>query len=334
MRLDYIDNAKAIAILLVVVGHTDGIPHFLETFIYSFHMPAFFFLSGYLLKDSKLEITFKSYAGIQFRNLIIPYLFFAVLSLLYSILNNFVTGNPIDLYSKLLGIAYGNSDGLVINRVLWFFTCLFITSLLFYLLFKAMKKAYLVMLLSLIACLLFLFYHKPDQIRWPWNLDLSIIALFFYAAGKFCSAIHIKNDFLKKSGTRIAFVILLSIALFYLSKLNGRIDMAFMVFKNPLLFVANACIGIALVLLWSLLLPPTKIARFLSRNTIVIFPLHPLIFSIFTAVGMMIFKLPHSFQATMLFAGIYTCGAIILCYPASLLLFNFLPIAVGGRKKL
>jgi len=334
MRLDYIDNAKAMAILLVIIGHTDGIPHFLEIFIYSFHMPAFFFLSGYLVKDSKLGIKFKTYAGIQFRNLIIPYLFFAVFSLLYSILNNFISRNPIDLYSKLLGIAYGNCDGLVVNRVLWFFTCLFVTSLLFYLLFKALKKAYLVMLVSLATCLLFMYFHNPSQMRMPWNLDLSIIALFFFAAGKFYSEISIKNDLVKKNGTRIAFVILLCIALFYLSKLNGRIDMAYMVFKNPLLFVANGCIGIVIVLLSSLLLPPTKMARFLSRNTIVIFPLHPLIFSVFTAVGMMIFKLPHSFQATMLFAGIYSCGAIILCYPASLLLFNFLPIAVGGRKKL
>ena len=51
-RIDFIDVAKGIAIFLVVYGHTyDG--RNLHLFIYSFHMPLFFFISGLLFKENK-----------------------------------------------------------------------------------------------------------------------------------------------------------------------------------------------------------------------------------------------------------------------------------------
>lgn len=48
MRDRSIDAAKGIAIILVVLGHVcTGIP-WLVKWIYSFHMPLFFMISGYL----------------------------------------------------------------------------------------------------------------------------------------------------------------------------------------------------------------------------------------------------------------------------------------------
>lgn len=44
-RIQWIDYGKAIGIFLVVVGHTYG-GNFLVNWIYSFHMPMFFLLSG------------------------------------------------------------------------------------------------------------------------------------------------------------------------------------------------------------------------------------------------------------------------------------------------
>ena len=60
-RLDWIDIAKGIGIILVVLGHTlvpqvreTGFAGFLWIFIYNFHMPLFFFLSGYLFEKDFL----------------------------------------------------------------------------------------------------------------------------------------------------------------------------------------------------------------------------------------------------------------------------------------
>lgn len=61
-RVDWIDTAKGIAILLVVVGHVGGytgkysIPEYQRWIdyavwlIYTFHMPLFFCLSGYVYR--------------------------------------------------------------------------------------------------------------------------------------------------------------------------------------------------------------------------------------------------------------------------------------------
>ncbi|MBU7465991.1 hypothetical protein KGI17_16420, partial [Lactiplantibacillus pentosus] len=52
------DNLKAILIILVVLGHVMGFMRvskltYLINCIYSFHMPAFVFINGYLLSSLK-----------------------------------------------------------------------------------------------------------------------------------------------------------------------------------------------------------------------------------------------------------------------------------------
>ena len=49
-RLDWIDIAKGIAIILVIVGHTVPNPSPLRHAIFSFHMPVFFILAGYTFR--------------------------------------------------------------------------------------------------------------------------------------------------------------------------------------------------------------------------------------------------------------------------------------------
>ena len=48
-----LDIAKAICIILMVIGHS-GCPAYLSRFLYMFHMPCFFFISGYLLGDNNI----------------------------------------------------------------------------------------------------------------------------------------------------------------------------------------------------------------------------------------------------------------------------------------
>ena len=48
-RMTYLDCAKGVAIILVVLGHIDMGNNPLNNWIYSFHMPLFFVLSGMLM---------------------------------------------------------------------------------------------------------------------------------------------------------------------------------------------------------------------------------------------------------------------------------------------
>ncbi len=51
-RVQYIDRLKGLAIILVVMGHIFGFSQpedGINTFIYTFHMPLFMFLSGLVI---------------------------------------------------------------------------------------------------------------------------------------------------------------------------------------------------------------------------------------------------------------------------------------------
>lgn len=52
-RIEYIDIAKGIGMILVVIGHCINDKTFPGTWIYSFHMPLFFVLSGLCFSDKK-----------------------------------------------------------------------------------------------------------------------------------------------------------------------------------------------------------------------------------------------------------------------------------------
>jgi fucose 4-O-acetylase-like acetyltransferase len=53
-RIEWVDTAKGIGILLVILGHTILLP-FISVPIYAFHMPLFFLLSGLFIKANKYE---------------------------------------------------------------------------------------------------------------------------------------------------------------------------------------------------------------------------------------------------------------------------------------
>ena len=72
-RIEWVDYAKGITILLVIVGHTCG--GVLRGAIYSFHMPLFFILSCFTYKYSKSWIEVRAKAKKSFKHLIIPGLF-------------------------------------------------------------------------------------------------------------------------------------------------------------------------------------------------------------------------------------------------------------------
>ena len=79
-RISYIDNAKGILILCIILGHvyTGGGIHRL---IYVFHVPAFFIISGILFNYSKtLEKPFASVLKKKVKNILVPLIFLKYLA--------------------------------------------------------------------------------------------------------------------------------------------------------------------------------------------------------------------------------------------------------------
>ena len=79
-RIVEFDIAKGIGIILVVIGH-QNIPHSVTNWIFSFHMPLFFILSGFFFSSKK---KFYEIFKRRVKSLIIPYVFFYALNFVFA----------------------------------------------------------------------------------------------------------------------------------------------------------------------------------------------------------------------------------------------------------
>lgn len=80
-RNNYISIAKAIGIILMVVGHS-GCPSVIGRFIYLFHMPLFFVCSGYFFKEITNKPSLISFFLKRIKGLYFPFLKWSILFLL------------------------------------------------------------------------------------------------------------------------------------------------------------------------------------------------------------------------------------------------------------
>ena len=83
-RIVWLDIAKAICIILVVIGHYFPETHPLwygemRNVIYSFHMPLFMFASGFIYIATKKEIAYSEFIWRKVKRLMVPYLTTSVL---------------------------------------------------------------------------------------------------------------------------------------------------------------------------------------------------------------------------------------------------------------
>lgn len=119
----------------MIAGHL-GIPFF-GKYITSFHMPLFFFLSGVTFSVSE---SFWNFFTKKVRRLIVPYFCLGIPLVLASFVTRIVSG--VTDYREYLDVII---RFLIQKRMytIWFLTCLFCLNMLFYLLVKVTKNAYL-----------------------------------------------------------------------------------------------------------------------------------------------------------------------------------------------
>lgn len=123
-RITYVDIAKGFGMLLVVIGHSNP-PEIMYRYIALFHMPFFFFISGFLYSE---KATVKDFVKRKFLHLYIPLVFWNLL---------FFLCKSIMLKYRLRQIAIGILKIiLTIGRddllgATWFLGALFVISVLY-----------------------------------------------------------------------------------------------------------------------------------------------------------------------------------------------------------
>ena len=130
----YIDILRAIAILLVIVGH---IPYptfspILHKFIYAFHIPLFFFVSGMTLSfQDYSKFNFKQMLAKRFHRIYLPYLLWGI-----------ILAFPNFSLVTIPKIIYGTHQSIasVTNSSLWFLPVLFLSLIILDLIFVTLTK--------------------------------------------------------------------------------------------------------------------------------------------------------------------------------------------------
>lgn len=194
-RENWLDIAKGLGIIAVVVGHSGN--EIAHHFIFWFHMPLFFIISGYLYngKDNKEEL--KSWTIKRFYALLIPYASFAALISMLTLTFNF---SVIEFIKQLTKTLYGGEFLVGDFGVFWFITCLFLTQIVFsFIEFHIKNKK---IQLSIIISFYFLAHLIAEipvlkNLKTPWNFDIVFIAIVYYAIG-FYGKKYLKNIILKK----------------------------------------------------------------------------------------------------------------------------------------
>ena len=172
-RVEWIDLAKAIAIMLMVIGHSN-VPLYIDKWIHSFHMPLFFLVSGFLFVPDKYSC--KSFLRIKTKLLFIPYFFWGGIICLFSNVipyDGFPTQNPLQI------LIHGSGFGI------WFLAILFCVEFIWILLVNFSKRFILRKFLDLTILFISLlgFFFDRWGILFPYRLEIVPMGLLFYYLG-------------------------------------------------------------------------------------------------------------------------------------------------------
>jgi len=158
-RIVWVDCAKAIGMFFIVLGHT--FPTRLNPYIYSFSVPLFFFLSGYLCPNEKLpiKVAFKKIV----RGLFIPMVSLWIFNLL---INSF--SNPSILWNtnNYFDAICGKQTSL---GTLWFVYDLILVKLFFLISSRILRLVYLLFSLAIVVILDYQDIHLSQAIVTIWG---------------------------------------------------------------------------------------------------------------------------------------------------------------------
>ena len=271
-RITYLDIAKGMGMVLVLLGHlqNDTIfsysPHILTlcSWIFSFHMPLFFILSGMLLcikKENEKDLT--GFIKQRFKSIMVPYFWFSLIYIgivLYYLFVNKVI--PV----KTLFIQLWYVLGMYGMNVLWFLPALFAAEILFVFLTKHFKNfksiLVIIILLSLSIVVNELRKQLPNNPEIYERINELIVTLIRPVFA--CSYIFI-GFFLYKAFEKIKArlqkgpLIILSLPLlffinYYINTKNRPVDFRSMVLNNYFFYYISSVCGSLFIILISMIL--------------------------------------------------------------------------------
>lgn len=270
-RIKWIDVAKGVLIILVVLGHCH-VNSVCDMIINSFHMAAFFSLSGVTFNVNR---TFKEFLNRKLKSLIEPYLVFCAIYLLYQYSKTlFFSDTRFNLLSGLVSIIVPVSGRNATSVYgLWFFPCLFIAEIFFYILLKLYSSSQVGALLLFLAVSSVCF-ENFCQFGVASIISILPFATAFLCLGRCLSGINRKVIEYKMVIFITSLVIFISAVAVNFVCFTQSVDLSSMNLGCVPLYIISSVAGTILVYLFAVAIPKNRILQFLGKDSMYYYGLH------------------------------------------------------------
>lgn len=231
IRRSDIDIAKGLALFLVVLGHVVTMHHTIFRWIYAFHMPAFFFLSGMTFRPEKYH-TCLDYIKKRGRSLLLPYFGITMTALFICTIRPYYHLAIAEYGWKhiLTWIFYYGQPQQIYVGQLWFLPALFFAGLHAFLWLRIFDDRSLTIRCYALFFLAFAgtYIRLADPLipvmnRLPWKLDSALCAAVFLLAGYYSNQAKLLEKMQPYAAFFIPFFALLSF--FFGPKLSEYVNL-------------------------------------------------------------------------------------------------------------
>lgn len=287
-RINWIDIARGIFILAIVMGHVFFYEESkIRWYLYSFHVPAFFFISGYCFR---YRDNFRAFLQSRIKRIVAPYLLLSVIYIvLFAIATNLIpsigTIYQFDFVQSVKTILYSNYNvyPMKYNVALWFLPCLFFVELISYWTERLVQKQKAEQFFRLLICCFSIIMGMFFKTNLPWHIETALAMLIWYNFGIICNRCNAVENIYKRLGYRTLCcltIVFLLIGMFipFLNWTNLSV-LRNLYGKYHIYYLSCLCNITGYVFL-SRLINKCSILEYIGRNTLSILAFHkvPIVF--------------------------------------------------------
>ena len=192
-RILYIDVAKGIAMICIILGHL-GNPN-INRVVFTFHVPIFFFITGYFTNNKK---TFSEFVKNKARTLIVPYVVTCIFIILLASIQGYIVGNATSefrtwAYASIYGAGDTYKEPFYIQGIgaIWFLWATFWGSIFLRLSFKFDKCVRAIFIAMIFA----IGYYSRKIFWFPLSIQAGACATLFMYMG---NLLNLTKDIIKE----------------------------------------------------------------------------------------------------------------------------------------
>lgn len=278
-RIEWVDVLKGIAIISVIIGHRSGgagliLPKVIKIWIYSWHIPLFFFLSGIVFSIDKYT-NFMEFLIKKIKTILIPMVVFSLIRIIfYYVYYYFILGNDsyneINMLKRFAGILIQLREA-GYEGYLWFLNCLFLSQILLYTIIKLTKNISRYILIAISsAYVVSVLWIEIVGIQLPWYLETSLIAILFVGLG-YLMKCYKDKILLNMNWIIILIALAINIVATYYNYLvlESNVDLVVDQIGNPILYLLESLSGIIVFIGVFKNVKKVKAISYIGKNSLV-----------------------------------------------------------------